>query len=176
MLSHDIFKKFTQKKFIVWADTGPHFRCKELMHYFFKELADEKIQISLNFFCECHGKASRDSHFSIIDVFLKQESCIKKLCSTEDVINAIMEGQKKSNIRRELLGLDPIQTLAIEHRPNVFDHQSFYRKILNLKSYYNFFTNNNFELRSVVFSDLKKSFSIKFIDKEAIIKKMRFYL
>ena len=168
---HKIFEKFSQKKYLIWTDAGPHFRCKELMHYFFKELADQKVQVSFNLFCEGHGKAARDSHFSIIDNFIKQESLQKKLCSTEDVILAIIKGQKQSNLRREKLGLDPIITVALEYRPNSFDHLSFYKKIFNLKSYYNFFTNENFELRSVVYSDLKKSFPIKFKDSQFEIKK-----
>ena len=42
-----------------------------------------------------------------------------------------------------------------------------FRHIENLKCYYNLYTNENFELRSVIFSDLKKSHSVKFKDKHA---------
>jgi len=34
----------------------------------------EKIRVCLNFFAECHGKSSRDAHFSVVDTFLKEKS------------------------------------------------------------------------------------------------------
>ena len=50
------FKKIDTKNYIIWADCGTHFRCKELAHYFFSELADQKIIVNCNFFGEKHGK------------------------------------------------------------------------------------------------------------------------
>ena len=112
----NVFKKIDKKKYIVWSDAGSHFRSKEFISYLFDELAMEKIQVNYNLFAECHGKSSRDAHFSIIDNFIKQESMKKQLTSTSDIINAILSGQKKSNLWRAKLGLEPIQTLAFEHR------------------------------------------------------------
>ena len=51
----DFFKKLDKKKYIVWTDTGPHFRCSEFLYYLFNELALEKIEVNYNLFCEKHG-------------------------------------------------------------------------------------------------------------------------
>ena len=138
------FKKLDKKKYIVWSDAESHFRSQEFISYLFDELAMEKIQVNYNLFAECHGKSSRDAHFSIIGNFIKQDSMKKQLTSTNDIINAILSGQKKSNLWRAKLGLEPIQTLAFEHK--------------NLKSYYNFFNDSNCTLKTVIFSDLKEEF------------------
>ncbi len=45
--SNDFFKKIDQKKYIIWVDTGSHFRCGEFLHYLFNELALENIQVLL---------------------------------------------------------------------------------------------------------------------------------
>jgi mRNA interferase HigB len=34
--------------YIVWSDTGPHFRCAEFYHFLFNELAREKIKVDFN--------------------------------------------------------------------------------------------------------------------------------
>ena len=115
-------------------------------------------------FAECHGKSSRDSHFSIIDLFLKEESNLKQLTSTNDVISAINKQQSQSNNWRKTLGLDPITTIAIEFRPQLDNYIAKYRKIPNLKTYYNFFTDSEFKLRTCVISDLTKSFKLYFLD------------
>ncbi len=47
---------------------------------------------------------------------------------------------------------------------------SNFRKVKSLKCYYNFFTNEEFELRSVVFSDLNKSIPVKFKDSQTFFK------
>ena len=81
------------------------------------------------------------------------------------VISAITKGQAQSNTRRTLQGLYPIETLALEHRPQIFkDFTSNFRTIKNLKTYYNFF-NDNTQFKSVMYSDLRNSFVIKYEDK-----------
>ena len=61
------FVDVEKNNYIIWADCGSHFRCSELAHYLFKELAEEKKIVNLNFFCEKHGKNRRDQHFSNVD-------------------------------------------------------------------------------------------------------------
>ncbi len=61
------------------------------------------ILVNLNFFVEKHGKNSRDTHFSCVCKFLKNESILKKLNSTQDIVDAINKGQHKSNESRKLL-------------------------------------------------------------------------
>ena len=75
------FKRFVNTNWIVWSDCGSHFRCSELMHYFFVELFEEKILINLNFFAERHGKNSRDQHFSAIS------KCCSNIIWTPFLIN-----------------------------------------------------------------------------------------
>ena len=55
----DIFKSVDRSTYKIFFDTGPYFRNAEFLHYLFKELASLKIKVSLNFFCEAHGKNSR---------------------------------------------------------------------------------------------------------------------
>ena len=158
------FQQLDQNKYIVWTDTGPHFRCAELMHYLFKELAETKIQVCYNLFAECHGKSSRDQHFSSIGFFIKDASNTKKLSTTSDVISAIHEGQKTANLWREKLEKDPITTLAFEYRPNIFKHISNFRTVKNLQTYYNFYTDANFKLFSLIYSDSVEQFEINYKD------------
>ena len=78
----EFFKKIEKKKLIIWSDTGPHFRCSEVVDYFMNQLSQEKISVSFNFFGDKHGKNSRDQHFSVVSNFLKYESFEKQLTST----------------------------------------------------------------------------------------------
>ena len=58
------FKKNDKKKYIIWADSGKHFRNKDLVGYCM-QLAQEGITVSLNFFGEV--KITLDKLF----IFLK---------------------------------------------------------------------------------------------------------
>ena len=98
MRNHDVFKRFKQKKYILWTDSGSNFRCAEFIRYLFDEVASEGFQICLNFFAECHGKSSRDAHFSIVDVFLKQTSYTKQITSTKEV-NFFVNKCKKGKVQ-----------------------------------------------------------------------------
>ncbi len=61
-----------------------------------------ELKVNLNFFGDKHGKNGRDTHFSCITKFIQQESLRKQLISTEDIVNAINNGQLKSNENRKL--------------------------------------------------------------------------
>ena len=65
----------------------------------FSGLYSDKIflLVNLNFFIEKHGKNSRDTHFSCISRFIKEESLIKKIESTQDVVDAIHRRQATAN-------------------------------------------------------------------------------
>lgn len=54
----DFFKNIEKKTYVIWADCGKHFQNKEILYYFFVQLAAEGIKIELNFFGEKHGKNS----------------------------------------------------------------------------------------------------------------------
>lgn len=64
------------------------------------------FQVSINFFCEKHGKSSRDSHFSMVSKFVLSKSLETILKSSQDVAYAIVEGQNKANENKKLLGKD----------------------------------------------------------------------
>ena len=77
MRNLECFKQVDQKDYIIWSDTGSHFRCAEFIHYLFKELADKGITVSFNLFCEKHGKNSRDHHFAVISNYLDKSRSLK---------------------------------------------------------------------------------------------------
>ncbi len=168
----EIFKKLDKKKYHIWTVAGGHFRCAEFIYYLFVELAIDKIQVSYNLFAECHGKSSRDQHFSVIGFFIKEAMFNKKLTSTNDVIAAIESGQVKSNINRSDKKLKPIQTIALEHRPEItiLNEKQCVRKIMSLKTYYNFFNDDQFMMYSTIFSDLTKKIQIEYKDMTIIRK------
>ena len=53
--------------------------------------------VNLNFFAEKHGKNGRDAHFSNLSRYIKAESLVRKLISSQDIVDAISERQKLSN-------------------------------------------------------------------------------
>ncbi len=119
----DFFKKIDKSDYVVWCDCGKHFRNGLFIGYLFNELKELDINgndilvsvlfsylifkislvfstVNLNFFVEKHGKNSRDSHFSCVSRFIHNESLLKRLTSSEDIVDAIHNGQKKSNENR----------------------------------------------------------------------------
>ncbi len=102
MRSQTFFKEIDKKNYIIWADCGKHFRCAEFVSYLMEELAESKINVNLNFFGEAHGKNSRDTHFSNIMKFVKQAEYKQRLKNTDDLINAILAGQKKANLFQKI--------------------------------------------------------------------------
>ncbi|RNA02663.1 ubiquitin carboxyl-terminal hydrolase 7 [Brachionus plicatilis] len=143
----DVFKKIETKKYIIWADTGTHFRCSEVIHYLFQELSREKIKVCLNFFVEKH------------------EYLVKKLTCSQDIADAINKNQLISNIyRQKIKKLKPIQTLAYVVNFTNFEANLSFKKVKNITSYYNFFNNDADELRSVIVSDLRISKLVEYDD------------
>ncbi len=49
------FKSLDKKCYIIWSDTGSHFRCSQLYFYLFNDLAKERIMVNFNLFGEQHG-------------------------------------------------------------------------------------------------------------------------
>ena len=153
------FQLIDSKNYIVWSDTGTHFRCGEFIHFLFYELALEGVSVKYNLFAEKHGKNSRDQHFSVISNFIKQESFVKKLCSSLDIVDAIRKHQDLSNIgRKEQIITEAYVFEKIEQK------ESNIRNIENLKSYYNFLNDKDFKLKSTVISDLKLEVPVAFSD------------
>ncbi|RNA12862.1 hypothetical protein BpHYR1_013257, partial [Brachionus plicatilis] len=129
----DVFKKIERKKYIIWADTGTHFRCSELIDYLFQELSKENIKVCLNFFVEKHGKNSRDQHFTAVTNFVNQESFVKKLSCSQDIVDAINKNQLISNIyRHKIKKLAPVITYAYVVDTATLETRHSYRKVKNI--------------------------------------------
>ena len=94
-------------------------------------------------------------------MYLKVENFTKKLTSSQDVVDAINNQQAISNNERERNGLDSIETIPIIH---TFLNQMLINTLVvdNLRCYYNFFTDKNFKLSSVVISDLREPIQIPY--------------
>ena len=54
-------------------------------------------KVNLNFFGEHHGKKNRDTHFSNISKFIKAESLVRQLVSSQDIVDAIHKRQSMAN-------------------------------------------------------------------------------
>ena len=50
------FKSIEKKNYIIFTDTSKNFRCQEVCQYYLRELANEGIRVSFNYFGEYHGK------------------------------------------------------------------------------------------------------------------------
>lgn len=83
------------------------------------------------------------------------------------MVDAINKQQKFSNNERIKNGLEEIETIPIIHN---FLNQSFVNELVvnHLRCYYNFFTDKNFKLSSVIISDLKESIQIPFKTSENV--------
>jgi len=152
----ECFKAVDKSKYIVWTDTGSHFRNSEFMHYLFKELFEQKISVSFNLFCEKQGKNSRDQHFSVVSNFIFKESMVKRLTSSQDICDAIMKQQaiaNKNNLRlnnlRKMNSTSILRKLEITkafvipyHKKTINTNSKL--TIVGLKKYYNFFISNSF--------------------------------
>ena len=57
--------------------------------------------MNLNFSGDKHGKNSRDTHFSHASGFINAESLVKKLESSQDIVNAIITRQNFANEQKK---------------------------------------------------------------------------
>ncbi len=98
--TREFFKKIDTFNYVIWCDCGTHFRNSQILSYFFSELRSQNIKVSLNYFGEHHGKSFCDSHFSIISKYIEFATFKKQIVNSNDIVDAITSGQKKSNICR----------------------------------------------------------------------------
>jgi hypothetical protein len=140
------FKEIEKSSYILWCDTGKHFRCAELAHYFLDELAKEKINVNWNFFGEKHGKNSRDQHFSTVTAYIKQHEFKNKLVSSNDIVEAINQGQMRSNNHKLSKEEDVINVIALELKDDYVINKNkkkvkqCYLNLPNIESFYNYRT------------------------------------
>jgi hypothetical protein len=85
------FIQVDQASYVVWVDCGKQFRSKEFLYFCANSLARQGKSVSLNFFCEKHGKNNRDQHFSVVSRAF--ENAVQKnqsgLNSAEEVVEAL---------------------------------------------------------------------------------------
>src|SRR5690606_22934718 len=116
---------------------------------------------SLNFFCEHHGKNCRDSHFSVLSRWIYQESLVKKMKCSADVVKAIIKNQNLSNMQRKKQEKKLITTYCFEFNSKTQQNiERKYRNIKNIRQFYNFCLKKN-EVRTTIFSDLSCLISIE---------------
>jgi len=130
----------------------------------------EKIKqnLSLNFFCEKHGKSSRDQHF------IERESLVKRLCSAVDICDAIHRQQEIANLDCERINsltkksgkkiYKIVKTFAFEitSKKHIAIKQT--KQVENLKRYYNFFVGGDGIFKTHYMSDTDVSYILKFQD------------
>ncbi len=140
------FKEIEKSSYILWCDTGKHFKCAELAHYFLDELAKEKINVNWNFFGEKHGKNSRDQHFSTVSAYIKQHEFKNKLVCSNDIVEAINHGQMRSNDHKLSKKEDVIDVIALELKDD-YEKNKIKKKVKqcflnlpNIESFYNYRT------------------------------------
>jgi len=138
--------------------------------------------VSLNYFCEKHGKNSRDQHFSTVSNFIEQESLVKKLCSSQDICDAIVKGQLHANLnnarisslQRTNTSREFLQTDTKAYVVPVNNNSNVIHRLLvvdNLKRYYNFYTDDDsYVLKSHFMSDQSEFEIIQTTEKNTIDK------
>jgi hypothetical protein len=133
------------------------------MHYLFVELANFEINVSFNLFCEKHGKSARDQHFSCVSQFLYRESMVSQIKSSQEIVLAIEKQQQIANtFSSKINDLKKASTLPIKivntkafviPRYSENEYLSATLTVKGLKKYYNFFNDDNFQLRTHLMSD-----------------------
>jgi hypothetical protein len=135
-----------------------------MIHYLFNELCHLNIYVSLNYFCEKHGKNSRDQHFSEVSYFIQRESLVRRICSSQDICNAIEKQQQIANNNTKRINskhkdkttshrvIQSTKSFVIPMGVTKFVKKKF-RVIQNLTSYYNFFNNCSEFMKTHYMSD-----------------------
>jgi hypothetical protein len=161
--NQDIFKNADKDKYIIWTDCGPHFRSSEFADYLFNELKLAGKSVQLNFFCEQHGKNSRDQHFSVISHYIKCESHVRTIQNSNDVVETIKKRQNFANKAKIEKQIDAALFYAgtlenIEYQ--CLNTRNDFKCIDHIKNFYNFYLDDKGEIRSHIFSDVE-DFSIQ---------------
>ena len=76
----------------------------------------------------------------MISKYIEQQSFTERIKSTADIVEAIKNGQVKSNSNRKILGLDPINTIVYnydQYLTKIVDPK-YFLTVENLQCYYNF--------------------------------------
>lgn len=96
LLSQPAMERFNEISF--WADSGPHFRSAELMHFLFKQF-DERRRIWINFFAEYHGKNIVDGHFGVLSRWFSEGEATWIIKNIDDLIQFFQDKASRSSMR-----------------------------------------------------------------------------
>jgi hypothetical protein len=124
-------------------------------------LANEGIEVNVNFFAEKHGKFGPDQHFSIISWYLKRESSKQDIMTVDEIAEVLNQCHDQSNNIRINESKEIIRSITLVLNPDNY-FQKYTKHSLNIRNltcFYNLQSilhNGNFELNSTVFSYLKE--------------------
>ena len=99
-LKEDLLWKFKHIQF--WMDVGPHFKSKENLY----NLLNMFNNVTLNYFCEKHGKSPCDSHFSTISKWLQEIIKYKHILTVDQLIEEFKRKKSKNRILWKKLNLE----------------------------------------------------------------------
>ena len=91
-------------------DCGRHFRCAEFLSYAMVNLPQEMsaVEVTWNVHGEQHGKSIVDSHFSVLQHYLKNASHYSYFRTSTEICKVLEHEQALSNASRALKGLSSI--------------------------------------------------------------------
>ena len=69
-----------------WSDNAGHFRSAELMNYILLELPKKRLETTMNFFVEYHGKSDIDGHFGHLQKAFKAYERLRNILSLEELL------------------------------------------------------------------------------------------
>merc|ERR1712130_66748 len=100
-------------------DNASQFISQEFAYFILKDVSKffpHSDKISYFPFAPRHGKSISDRHFAKNSLWTGQFENNNKLCNVNDVINAIINGQKNANKKRKADGKRIIETYAFEDK------------------------------------------------------------
>ena len=68
------------------SDNAGHFRSAELMNYILLELPKKRLETTMNFFVEYHGKSDIDGHFGHLQKAFKAYERLRNILSLEELL------------------------------------------------------------------------------------------
>lgn len=106
----------------IWSDNGPHFRSKEFLYYGLV-LATRIFPgiVSVNRFCEYHGKNVVDSHFGSLSRSFEQLEKRMNIATLQDLKKAFEEDEQLKKLAR--LGIPKSKTTLKNSINNVYFYE-----------------------------------------------------
>ena len=150
------FQEIDENDYIVWADCGTQLRCAEFNFFLFDELARYGKSVSMNWWCEKHGKNLRDQHFSVVSKSInhakfKLKTSFKDAQQVVDYLNSTFNQNEKLRLTNTSIAF--YYNLPLKETVDIGR-----REIVDLNCYYNLqnerSSDGNFGFFSTLYSDL----------------------